>query len=186
MFLQLPFPRTQSLLPGLRLHYLFRVSTLHQTPLAEDHNLIKVSEPFGVRLQDYNLGNAPNNGWKIGFQRMLEYSMCIIHDLCPKDSNWNGFPQSFSQSQAARVLPLKSGPKSKRSNKAMAVGASTAPKGSSNNMSSAPKWYAALAIAILARWPPESATPRLPIGTWSPMGNIFKSFSKEAAWIAAL
>jgi hypothetical protein len=46
---------------------------------------------------------------------------------------------------------------------------------------SAPKWYAALAIEIRARCPPESATPRLPMGTLSPAGNIFKSFSRDAA-----
>lgn len=69
---------------------------------------------------------------------LIDNSKFIMLNLLSSCSN---YPVPCAKcSHDARVLPLTRGPRSSRSNKAIAVGASTAPKGSSKSISSAPKW----------------------------------------------
>mmetsp|Transcript_39400 Transcript_39400/g.113253 ORF Transcript_39400/g.113253 Transcript_39400/m.113253 type:complete len:119 (-) Transcript_39400:1999-2355(-) len=83
-----------------------------------------------------------------------------------------------------RVRSRNIGPSTSSSRRNLAVGASTAPKGSSSNVTEAVLRYAARAMATRAFCPPDKATPRAPINAESPPSMTLRSDSKEAQYSA--
>mmetsp|Transcript_52059 Transcript_52059/g.158041 ORF Transcript_52059/g.158041 Transcript_52059/m.158041 type:complete len:229 (+) Transcript_52059:904-1590(+) len=83
-------------------------------------------------------------------------------------------------STTKRVRPSSKGPRISLSSKALAVGASTAPKGSSSSTKRADARYAARAMFTRAFCPPDKEMPRAPIKELSPPSNVSKSASSDA------